>query len=704
MEISNKQNDTEGRLSDVVARVKDAIRLRWLTLLIVTAVVLALGIGMIMMMTPQYYAAARVQIDPTRNPLANSPSDTLTPESIATEVANVSSIDVATAVVRKLNLINDPSFTKALKARPNYATMSPSDRETAVAQAALSKLNVDRDKLTYILSIGFTSPDPIKAARIANAFAESYIATKVGGSIGTAEQRADWYKQRLDSLAAEVREADAKVASYRAATGVVSSGPNGQTTTTADQQVGPLSLELASAESDAAAAHANLNAAQQQSAKGGVDAVSQVLNSSVITELRRQRAEILRNMGEVEANYGDKHPESIRVHDQLRSIDAQIREEANRVIASLRSTAVSADARAASLRSAMNGLQARQSAATRDAVMADALDREATAKRAQYDKLAAMSLDSTQAARNSIAQVEIVDRARPPQTPSSPKTMLLLALTVIVALGAGVGTVAVQEMLVSGMRSVDEVETQLGVPMLAAIPKQPKSSRPADLLLERPTSLFAESMRIARAAILGVKGEHPPQVIAITSALPSEGKTTTALAFARTLAINGAHTLLIECDVRRAAMTPLVGHPPKSAGIVEVLHGEATLAQALTPGDVEGLDHLLVRTPYFSSEDLFGAGTFQKLIAEVRGKYEQIVLDLPPLVGLADGRFIAVFADTTALVIRWDSTPVQAASSALSWLRADGANVAGAIFSMVDSSAEAIGGLYYSKKYAGYYQ
>lgn len=136
-----------------------------------------------------------------------------------------------------------------------------------------------------------------------------------------------------------------------------------------------------------------------------------------------------------------------------------------------------------------------------------------------------------------------------------------------------------------------------------------------------------------------------------------------------------------------------------------MLHGEARVDQAIiSGGDVDMLDLVLVRSPYFSSGNLFGDGKMEEMLASLRGRYELIVLDLPPLVGLADGRFIAAMADSVAMVLRWGSTPASAASSALSSLQADGANVVGVIFTMVDTNAEAVGGIYYSKKYAGYYQ
>ncbi|BBD99705.1 hypothetical protein SAMIE_1032060 [Sphingobium amiense] len=707
MEIVHTADAQEGKFSDLVLVITDTIRRRWITMAIVSGIILALGVTGIFMLTPKYTATARVRIDPYRNPLAQTQADaqqSLSSEAIETEVTVISSLDQARLVVRKLKLDRDPEFAEKVDTSAEAATLSAADRETAIARQLLQNLSVGREKLTYILGVSYQSTDPNKAALIANAFAEIYLQTKTGSRVGNAERQTEWFNQRLAALGREVNAADAALAQYRARAGLTEgSTPGSAGGTMVDQQVGPLSSQLATAESEAAAARASLSAALTQISRGGLDSVSEVRMSNVIGDLRRQRADILRNMGEVQARYGEKHPESVRVRDQLASVDQQITDEAQRVIGSLRANVTSAEARAASLRASMNRLEGERADNTRNAVIAEGLQREAMAKRTAYDRMSQMALESSQSAQNQIAQVVIVDRAEPPLNASFPNKPVFAALALIVALAAGAGTIAVQEMLVKGLRSVEDVENLLGIPVIAAVPKVPKSLNPADLLLEKPTSMFAESLRIARASILGVNAARQPKVIALTSALPSEGKTTTALAFARTLAMNNARTLLLECDVRRAALRPLVSNPQDRPGIVEVLHGEATVAQAIQPGDVPNLDHMLVREPYFSSEDLFGNGGMERVLEEVRGKYDLIVLDLPPLVGLADGRFLAVQADVTALIIRWDSTPGRAAASALSWLKSDGANPVGAIYTMVDSSAEAIGGLYYSKKYSAYY-
>lgn len=708
MEVRHEADEYEARLADVISVVRDTIRRRWKILAAVTAAVFLVGVLAVSFMTPKYTSTAKVRLDPSRNPLANNAQATraeLTPEAIETEVTAIRSLDLARSIVRAYGLSGDPEFTKEIEG--NVGNIGTTEtRENALAAAVLSHLTVDREKLTYVLNVRFTSVDSLKAAKLANAFADGYIESRTTNKVGTAERQSEWFQQRLEELGKQASEAEARAADYRARAGIVESSVANRTAGTInDQQVAPLASSLATAESDAAAARSNLAAARSQVARGGLDAVSEVLGSAVIADLRRQRAEVLRSRGEVEARYGERHPESIRVRDQLAALDAQIQAEARRVVGALQATASAAEARADSLRGSLTQLERERERSARDSVTAASLEREAAAKRALYDKMSQMSLESAQAARLSIAQAEVIDRAEPQPRPTSPNKPLLYALSLLVALAAGAGTIAVMEMTSGGFRSVEEVQDQLGIPVLAVVPKVPKGQNPADLMLERPTSMFAESYRIARAAVLGVKGTRSPKVIAITSSLPAEGKTTSAVAFARTLATAGARTLLVECDIRRAAVRQIVRTPVPAVGLVEVLHGEASVDEAIHPGDVPNLDQVLVLSPYFSAENLFGEGRMEQLLATLRERYDQIVLDLPPLMGLADGRFLAVLADATTLVIKWNSTPVAAAVSSLNWLRSDGSNPVGALYTQVDPSAQAVGGLYYySKQYSDYYQ
>jgi polysaccharide biosynthesis transport protein len=709
MELRHEADEQEARLADLVSVVRDTVRRRWLTLVLVAGAVLIAGVVAISFLTPIYTATARIRLDPTRNPLvtASQANKTeLSDEAIQTEVSAIRSPDLARAVVKKLDLTSDPELAGDMSKAAGADVATAEGREAAVVNAVLSRITVERERQTYILDVHATSVSAAKAARIANAFAQAYVEYRLANRTSTAENQSEWFQQRLKELGEEARVADARVADFRARAGLAqSAATNSSAGTITDQQVAPVSANLASAESDAASARAGLAQARAQVSRGRTDTVSEVLNNNVISDLRRQRAEVIRTQADTEARYGERHPESVRIREQLAALDDQIAQESNRVVASLQSTANTAEARAGSLRGTLGQLERQRSVNTRNAVLADSLEREAQAKRQLYDRMSQLSLQSMQAARASFAQVEVADQAKTPSRPTSPNKPLLYALTLLAALGAGGATVAVQELTGGGFRSTDQIERQLGIPVLAAVPKVARGANPADVLLDKPTSMFAEALRIARAAVLGQKGQAPPKIVAVTSALPSEGKTTSAVSFARTMAIAGGRTLLIECDVRRAAVRKLVRHAVPAVGLVEVLHDEATLEEAIVPGDVANLDEVLVLEPYFSAENLFGGGKFEAMLDRMRDRYDHIILDLPPLMGLADGRALAVLADAVVMIVKWQGTPVSAATAAVNWLRSDGANPVGAMYTMVDSSAQNVGGLYYySKQYSEYYQ
>lgn len=689
----------EARLSDLVLSLKSILRRRWLTLAIVTATIVAICLTLIMLMESSYQAVARVQIDPMRDPTVAAASNMqadLGSEAIETEVTILNSDALARHVVQKLNLQRDPEFNPALKGG-KAAELSPEQQLAVVTKSVQKKLAVGRDRMTYIINVAFTSDDAQKSASIANAFAETYISEKVGSRVGTAEQQTKFYRQRLNELGQEVRVADAAVAGYRARAGIVEGMGNG---TIVDQQIAPLSSQLATAESDAAEARANLQAARTQISRGGLDAVSAVRGSPVISDLRRQRAEVLRNTGEVQARYGERHPESIKVNDQLAALDQQIKDEAQRAIGSLDAEAKAADARVASLRATMRRMEGEQSSNTRAAATANTLEREAESKRGAYDRLAEAAQRSEQNVTNTIARATIVDQAVAPSNPSAPNRPLLLALALVVAFATGAATIIVQELLVAGIRSVADFEAQIGLPIIASLPAV-KKGMPTDLAIDRPGTMYAEAVRIARTGLTRL--QPPAKTIAITSALPQEGKSTTSASLARIFAAGGERVLLVDCDVRRAGLNQAIPQRTSAPGLIDVLSGKASFDDAIVSDRVEGLDVIYVPEARATADDLFEQ-QMEPFLAQASARYDRVILDLPPLGGLADGRIVAPLADATLLVVRWGSTPTQAIESAANWLQADGANTVGAVFSMVDPASEAMGGLYYSSKYGSYYQ
>lgn len=693
----------EARLSDVIAKVREVLGRRYKMALAVAVLVALAGVAITMTLKPYYQGVARLQIDPKQNPLTRNQGEAqaqLATEAIDTEVSVLSSADLARTVARRLNLGHNPEFTKALANKPG----ATEDEKLDAATGMLTRMtDVAREKLTYILAIKVASRDPAMAARLANEFAAAYMDAKVGANIGIASKQADFFETQLNHLGDDARAADEKVAQFESQNGIVhSSSQTGETIT--DQQVGPLSVQMASAEALAAEARSKQVSAQQQIAAGKLDAITDVRTSVTIQDLRHQQAVLQQTLTEMETRYGPRYPDYIKASQQLANINVQLREEQNRVVRSLKADADAAEASAASLRANMQTLQNKQATDARASVTLQSLQRDADSKHQAYDRMAQTAMETRQSAQNSIAQARIIDSATAPVVPYWPKRSLFIAASVIVGLALGVMVITIQELMVTGMMTAEQVEEELGMPLIAAIPMMRGKDMPADMLIEKPTSQFAEALRNARATIMGVKGETPPKIIAVTSSLPSEGKTTTALALARTMALNGQRTLILDVDVRRAQMRNIIDSDTSGPGTVELLRGEAKIDDAIQPTRLEALDSISVQKPYFTSDNLFGTQAIHDLIEGLADRYDVIILDLPPLVGLADGRFLAALADAVVLAIKWNETPLQAVSSAVGWLRSDGANVVGAIYTMVNTASPTSGSYYYyTNKYTSYY-
>jgi capsular exopolysaccharide synthesis family protein len=691
----------------------DLLGRRWLLIVGCTVFVTVAFIAVALLLTPKYDAHVRLKINPSQRPqTAFDQSDTAQPDSavVDTEVSIMRSRDLAVAVAKRLNLAADPLFNRSVKATP-AGTGGSAPIPDDLINGLQKDLSVSREGNTYLVDVGFQSTDPQRAVQIANTFADEYLQASIDRRTGTAARQAKWLDDRLATLGGQVQQADAEVARYRASAGIVQGGTNGTIT---DQQVAPLASQLATTEAQAAAARSNLAAARQQVAQGGIDGVSSVLNSPVIADLRRQRTEVLRQQAEIAAKYGPKHPESIRVNDQLAGIDKAIKDESNRILSGLQADAQAADASASSLRAGLSSLRARQAGDTRAAVTADSLQREADAKRTVYQQLAQAAQQTNQEQRSSEPQGAIVDAASAPDRPTSPKKTLFAVLGAILGMLLGLGTTFLIELLSTGVRTVDDVEKGLGVPFLASLPLLPSSRlkmedghllTPAGYVVAKPMSTYAEALRTVRSS-LALGREQRPKIISIASAVPGEGKTSTAAALARVMALSGDRVILVDCDLRRSGLGSLVQEPPE-AGVLEVLTGKAELGAAIKPDVVPGLDLLLLAKSSFTPQDLFSGPEMAALLQALADRYDAVILDTPPILAVSDARTIVGLSDATVLVIHWQHTPRRAVKSALSLLEQDGATVSGAVLSMTNPGGRALGAdnpAYYYSMYRQYHE
>lgn len=304
----------------------------------------------------------------------------------------------------------------------------------------------------------------------------------------------------------------------------------------------------------------------------------------------------------------------------------------------------------------------------------------------------------------------IISRAEPPLSPSWPRPLPVLALALLAGLIGGAVAAVVAERSFAGVTSGGEIQARLGLPYLGSVPTLksvlPEASSPLDAVVSAPMSGFAEAFRGVMMAIRHAGGRGT-QVIAISSALPNEGKTTVAACLARSVALGGDAVVLIDCDARRRDSSAAFGLTDRRPGLIEVLRYEATLDEALVRDAESGAWILPLTGPAAEISDLLAGPAMVALIEDLRRRFKRILIDTAPILAISTTRAIATMADLLVMVVRWRVTADHAVLAALRLLPGEHVRIGGVVLAQVDVHRQVKIGhgdpTFYYKQYSKYY-
>lgn len=669
--------------------------------LIVATLIMAAVVAFTLTRTPLYTGTASVVIEPrTTEILKETPvvSDLpATAGAIDTEAKTLNSQELAERVVRRLKLHHDPEFNPALaepssggpKIAPAAAAAPAPDELQAIqatARAVHGRTEVARSGLTYVIEVSFESIDPRKAAAIANAIVEEYVSGQIERTTGVTRSASTWLRSRLDELQRELQANEAAVQQYKIANNLLSA----QGATMAEQEVSTLNQQMAEARAELAERRARLATARAQIQRGGGGEDTRVaLESPVVKSLRAELATLGVKMADLETRYGPRHPDLARAQQQKRAIDLQIRGEVTRQLSGLEAEVRVAEQRLSSLEASRGRAQGSLNTNNRSQVTLDELQRRADASRAIYQAFLSRANETSAQEGLQRPDARVSAWAETPRKPSSPNRPLNFAIGLVLALTGGAGAVLLLETLDGSLRTTTAVESKLKAPALASVPLLARASpnQIGRYVIDKPFSVYAEAFRALKTSVWSATRDRSSRIIAMTSALPSEGKTLTTLSFGRSLAHGGARTLIIDADLRRRMLSAAFNRPVE-VGLVEVLEGRAKLAEAIIRDEASGAYLLLLSNHPPPAKDLFMGPALVALFDELRRNFEVVVLDTAPVLAVAETRAIAAEADGTILLVRWGKTPGQAAKSALELLSGAGARVFGACLTVVDLSKQ----------------
>ena len=416
--------------------------------------------------------------------------------------------------------------------------------------------------------------------------------------------------------------------------------------------------------------------------------------------------EVLRKIGEKEAElatlsrrYKPEHPKYLEASGALAELKAS-QELAVIKAAGLLGTAFeAAKSTEKKLEEALRGQEALALELSKMAIPYKSLARDVEADRTLYDSLVAQLKETDVAQGVSRYAIRMVAPALLPERPVKPNTRLVLLLGAVGSLAVGLSGVLGRHVLDSSCKTVDQAERLLGLPSLAAIPKQARTVLAGSVLIEKPHSALAEAFRTLRTSLRMAEKDGDGKVVLFTSAIPGEGKTFCAINCAVAFAQQGLRTLLIDADLRLPSVERILLKSKGAPGVSDLLLGQAHLGKAVHLTGIKNLSVMPAGKRVPEIAELFGRSELPAFLKRVCGDFDRVVIDTAPIHAVSDTLLLAPHAGAVCLVIRAAETQGHAAVRAVQMLRESGAPIAGFVLNALPTGH---GGYYYHYHAQGY--
>lgn len=669
-------------------QIRDFLGRQWRVIVLVVVLSVAVGAAYVFLSPSKYTAQTDMIIDTKRVTWTQaemaSENRLVEDASVESEIETTKSEKVASTVIKRLNLLEDPEFIGAgagLKRRV-FAILGltsgvdqPSNDEAMRRALGTLKANLSVVRLgrSYIEQISYTSLDRDKAAKIANAFADAYIEDQLQAKFDGTRRASAWLEQRIAELRQQASDAYRAVQDFKSQNNIII-GVDGKLAS--EVELDQLGIALAKARADTSQARAKLDRislvldqrTERESLTIPDPVVTDALSNPVITRLRQQFLDNQSKESEWRARYGADHQAARNLRAEMAAQQRAIWDEITRIAESYKSELQIARSQEESIDKRMIEVFEKSGTLRQSQVRLRELETASNTYRGIYETFLSRFTQSVQQQSFPSTEARVVTFASPPSSPSSPKVALTLALAGVCGLGLGIATAFAREQMSRQVHTRAQLEKLLGTSCLAVLPafakkkgtsRNSRSSPTSDAFRQMnevtPFSATAEALRYIKVAIdLNPTGG---KVIGMVSALPGEGKTTVAAAFASFVAKNGARTLLIDADLRNPSMTRTLGyngHP----GILNLVADKSDFDELVISDSNLKFDFLPSSTQIkpTNSADVLNSATMKDTLKAARSRYDYVLVDLPPILPVVDVKAAAHLFDAFVLVVEWGST------------------------------------------------
>ncbi len=629
----------------------------------------------------------RLQALPTESVVSPLPQESPV---LRTELDIISSRSMAEKVLARLDR---EGFNAEGRLVPPVQKLGPATDQTAVVSSdpdkdaaeedynrgridkLLSNVSVMNDGRSYTIYISYRADNPEYSAAAANAFGEAYLDYQIDLQTSATRRVSDWLGGKLVSLRTTLEQSERAAADFREQSGLVKA--NGMTLQS--QQIAALNAELANLRAKLAGTEARLSTAIEASQNKSGVALSEILSSPAIQQLRTEQSRIERAILEINQSGATQSAQLPQLNSQLESLKGQISQEVQQIIDSLRNEISVTRRQQTAVEANLRQIQDSMSTANQALVHADQLDREAAANRAIYESYLTRYKQTIEQDGIASAEARMISRAVPAMSKASPRLSTWLAMGTIGGVAFGFFGAFLLEMRDRSIRSAEALESITRLPIIGRIPRlSVRERKEAARMVSDGQSSFGRSIADLQAHLLLTATPKLSRAIAITSAGDQEGKTLVVAALARSLSATGIRTVVVDANFRSPMVAQEFGDQ-FGPYLEEVIRGRQSLESAIQHDVASSIDFVATQTCQVPAEFLLGHEQFSKMIAELKRQYDIVLIDTPAVNNSADAIRVASLADTTVVVVRRDTANTDDVTAAVARLRADGRKVSGIV-------------------------
>jgi polysaccharide biosynthesis transport protein len=618
-----------------------------------------------------------------------------------TEIAILKSSTLAMATIVSLHLDQNKDF---LPPGSNYVfDLSRIRDRHALIGIFEGGLAAERFGHTNILDLSYTARNPQLAADICNTLIANYVEHNFSQNYAATQQVSDWLGRQLGDLRKRLEASQEHMLTVQKDIGLVGID---QTQSIVLSRLVDISHDVTTAESQRLVAEAKLITMQT----APPDVLASLSGDSVLMGLKQRITALQADYANLNSKYGDKNPRLLEIRSEMAEVNEAMKREQVLVISRAQEEVNAAKQNQDALQRRLDQEKSSAYMGNSKAVEYSLARREYESNRSLYDGLQQRLQEAGIIAGLHSTNIRKIDPADAPDFPSSPRRSVNLTLGLLCGLGIGLLLSFMAEALDTNIKTIYDIEEVLGLPMLGVVPQvdskllSPETFvRDATSPLPGAWSRLAEAYRSLRTTILLSRAGTPPQVILISSAKPSEGKTSITTLESIVFALNGARVLLIDSDLRRPSVH-LRFRIANKVGLTSVLTGKAGLEEAIVPLTALPSLHILPAGPIAPMPaELLGSLQMQRLVEGLRSHYDFILIDTPPVLTVTDAAVLVSVSDGVVLVLRYGQATRNVVARASEILLRSGAHLLGVVLNAVDLQSSDYAE-YYGRAYNDYYQ